>query len=316
MLVARCPRALEPVRQRRVQPTASRLRDARVRHLARQRVLDRVLALARHRRAAARCGRSRAPRGGRSRAPPRPGGGRPGDSRTRAPRRTAACSAAFSIGGSRSIRAASTACTVSGTEKPRRQLARRPALVACARGRRRRRAQPTSSSTKNGLPSARSTTSLRSSSGRSTASSSSSMRAVASAGSGSSQIVVAFRRPRAPGRTAVERARDAPSRGRSDGPWASRTTRSRRSRRSSSAQWTSSTRNTAGRSACSSSTNSTTASWRRSRASSGCRSRRRRGRARAPRISRPASRCTISSGVCALEDAEVLPQDLRRAAST
>ena len=71
----------------------------------------------------------------------------------------AACSASFSAGSSRSIRAASTACTESGTSKSPGSCW----IVHAPLSRRRRPRSisvESSSSTKNGLPSARATTTL------------------------------------------------------------------------------------------------------------------------------------------------------------
>ena len=73
-----------------------------------------------------------------------------------------ACSAAFSISGSRSILAASTACTVSGIARsPRSRPTAQPSSDSTSTPL--SRSSPTSSSRKNGLPSARCTSRSRSS---------------------------------------------------------------------------------------------------------------------------------------------------------
>src|SRR2546422_49584 len=76
----------------------------------------------------------------------------------------AAWSACFSAGSSRSTRAATTACTVSGTAKSEGSSAKRHEPF-CGSSNRRSISVPSSSSTKNGFPSARCTTTSRSPAG-------------------------------------------------------------------------------------------------------------------------------------------------------
>ena len=143
-----------------------------------------------------------------------------------------------------------------------------------------------SSSTKNGLPSARPTTSSRTRAGASVSSSRSTRRPESASVSGSSRRIVA------PSRPAPHAARRSRNSGRavqtsSSGPRTSRNSRSSRSSSGSSAQCASSTSTTTGRLAASSSTKSTRASCSRSRAASGCSSPATSRPSVRPRISRP-----------------------------
>ena len=159
VLVARLALALEPVREGGVQLRPPRLRQARVGDLARERVLDHVLALAGDRGAGAAADEVALLEQPEVRLSALEQLVRPGRSRRRArsPRRPAAPPSR--PGGSRSMRAASTACTESGISNPAGSSPT-PAAVRRASTPRSIRVA-TSSSTKNGFPSARSTTASR-----------------------------------------------------------------------------------------------------------------------------------------------------------
>ena len=146
------------------------------------------------------------------------------------------------------MRAASTACTVSGignvaSGSPSTQVPSDSTSAPLSTS------SPTSSSRKKGLPSARSTTDRRTCSGRSADSISSSMSEATSTGRGPSQSTVEFRlaAPHA-GRSTSRSGRAVAST--TSGARTSATMRSRRSSRSGSAQWMSSTRSTVGRLQC------------------------------------------------------------------
>src|SRR5436190_183423 len=111
----------------------------------------------------------------------------------------AACKACFSAGSSRSTRAATTACTVSGMAKSEGSSAKRHDPF-CGSSNRRSISVPSSSSTKNGFPSARWTTTSRSPDGNVPPSGSSSIRTASSEESASSSNVLARIRAPHPGR--------------------------------------------------------------------------------------------------------------------
>ncbi len=159
---------------------------------------------------------------------------RTGASQNTRPITDAACSAAFSRGGSRSMRAARTPRTESGIESRSGSAATSHRSSRCTRTPL-STSDSISSSTKNGLPSERRTSTSRTSSGRSATSS-----AAASSASGSSSITVTFRRPppQSSSGLAVATTRS--------GPRTSRTVRSSSSSSGASAQWTSSTSRTTG----------------------------------------------------------------------
>ena len=137
------------------------LGEAGIGDLARERVLDRSTRARRRATRRAAGGRSRAPRAARNRAPRR-GARLPATPRRRGRRRRPPAEAAFSRAGRRSMRDASVAWTESGTDEARRRApeppsapfsrAITPVSISVAR----------SSSTKNGLPSARPSTSSES----------------------------------------------------------------------------------------------------------------------------------------------------------
>ena len=228
----------------------------------------------------------------------------------------------FSAGARRSTRAATTACTVSGTARtPRGRSARAPRAVLqrssnCRRSIRGGRGVPRR---RTGSPRRAGRRPRGARPGASTPSSPSSIRTASSDDRPSSPIVAPGIRGAPHLRDVVRAAPAAPSRVRRRDPRACRGRgRSRRSRSCSSAQWTSSIRNTTpGRSATKiPSRNSTHASWRPSRGTSGCipwpTSRPRvmpedLVRSQAARARRPAGRARRSRGA---------PSAPRRAAST
>ena len=211
---------------------------------------------------------------------------RTGASQNTRPITDAACSAAFSRAGSRSMRAASTPRTESGIESCCGSAATSHRSSRCARTPL-STSDSISSSTKNGLPSERCTSRSRTCSGRSATSS-----AATSSASGSSSIAVTCLRPPPHSSSGLAVATT------SSGPRTSRIVRSSSSSSGASAQWTSSTSRTSGPRAQSSFRSSTQASRKRSRAASGCRS---------PATSRPNARPRIGRS---FERAGLLLKDL------
>src|SRR3990172_8899909 len=118
----------------------------------------------------------------------------------------AAWSPCLSAASNRSTRAATTACTVSGTEKSGGRSANvhpSPSRISSPRSMR----VPSTSSTKNGFPSARSTTTSPRPGGRAPPRSSSSMRTESSAESASSATVAPRERAPHPGRVSSNSGR-------------------------------------------------------------------------------------------------------------
>ena len=190
---------LDPRDQARVRLAPLAAGQRLVRDVAGEDVLEDDLALVRQRRGRAAGARGRGPRGRRGRPPPvdrsspRSAATAPGQ-KTR-PTTAAACGTRFASAGSRSIRAARTAWTVSGTARSTAaSVAFQPPFartIAPSSTRLR-----TISSRKNGLPSARATRSARSRSGRaSTPIRKPTSRSASPAASGSSATPVTLRRP-------------------------------------------------------------------------------------------------------------------------